>query len=80
MADGRGEAPGKTDLPWSRAQGGGGGNNHLEMDFRLMNLAPGLLLPVNTETPPQLPPPCRNRSVQGPKYGSSKLELVPLGR
>lgn len=52
MADGRGEAPGKTDLPWSRAQGGGGGNNHLEMDFRLMNLAPGLLLPVNTETPP----------------------------
>lgn len=56
MADRRGETPGKTDLPWSRAQGGGGGTYHLEMDFRLMNLAPGLLLLVNTETPPTSTP------------------------
>lgn len=59
-----------------RHREGGSRTYHLEMDFRLMNLAPDLLLPVNTEALPTSIPPCPKRSVQGPKYGSSKLKLV----
>lgn len=52
---------------------------HLEMDFRLINLAPDPLLPVNTDALPTSTPHPK-RSMQGPTYGSSKLELVPSGR
>lgn len=59
--------------------GGGGGKCHLEMGFRMANVAPDVLFLLNVETHPTLtlsPPP--QKSMQDSQDGRCKLKVVPL--
>lgn len=55
-------------------------NVSLGNGFQAGRLTADSVLPINADTLPTPVPPPTERSVQGPKYGSLELKLVPLGR